>query len=81
MKLNRKINELKEEIIESTQEIMRIKSVGEEEKEDMPFGEGVSKALECALKISRRLGFNTKNLDGYVGYAEYGEYRRSKKEV
>ena len=73
MKLNRKINELKEEIIESTQEIMRIKSVGEEEKEDMPFGEGVSKALECALKISRRLGFNTKNLDGYVGYAEYGE--------
>ncbi|KAJ50619.1 succinyl-diaminopimelate desuccinylase [Clostridium tetanomorphum] len=73
MELNRKINELKEDLIESTQEIMKIKSVEEEGKEGMPFGEGVSKALECALKISRRLGFKTKNLDGYVGYAEYGE--------
>ncbi|WP_125152482.1 dipeptidase PepV [Clostridium rectalis] len=73
MELNKKIHELKEELIKSTQEIMRIKSVEEEAKENMPFGEGVSKALECALEISRRLGFKTKNLDGYVGYAEYGE--------
>src|SRR3712207_2100228 len=73
MELNKKINELKEDLIKSTQEIIRIKSVESEPKEGMPFGEGVSKALECALAISRKLGFKTKNLDGYIGYAEYGE--------
>lgn len=73
MELNKKIDELKEELIKSTQEIIRIKSIEDEPKNGMPFGEGVNRALEYALKISKKLGFKTKNLDGYVGYAEYGE--------
>lgn len=73
MELNKKIDELKEEIIKSTQEIIKIKSVEDEPKDGMPFGEGVNRALEYALKISKKLGFKTENLDGYVGYAEYGE--------
>ncbi|GFR36237.1 dipeptidase PepV [Thermobrachium celere] len=71
--LNKKIDELKEEIVKSTQEICRIKSVEGEPREGMPFGEGVAEALDYALKLSERLGFKTANLDGYVGYAEYGE--------
>ncbi|EGD49950.1 peptidase M20, partial [Thermoanaerobacter ethanolicus JW 200] len=39
----------------------------------MPYGEGVAKALDKALEIAQSLGFRTKNVDGYVGYAEYGE--------
>ena len=39
----------------------------------MPFGEGVSKSLGCALEISKKLGFKVVNLDGHVGYAEYGD--------
>lgn len=73
MNLNNKIDELKEEIIKSTQEIVRIKSVEGEPSEGMPFGEGPSNALNYALNLSESLGFKTVNLDGYVGYAEYGE--------
>lgn len=73
MDLNNKIDELKNELVSSTQEILRIKSVEEPGVNGMPYGPGVGRALECALDISSRLGFKTVNLDGYVGYAEYGE--------
>lgn len=73
MELNKRIDELREEIIKSTQEIIKIKSVEDEPKDGMPFGEGINRALQYALNISEKLGFKTKNLDGYVGYAEYGE--------
>ncbi|MBZ4663269.1 MAG: pepV [Caloramator sp.] len=72
-KLFSKIDELKDEIVKSTQEICRIRSVEGEAKEGKPFGEGVDEALNYALELSKRLGFKTVNLDGYVGYAEYGE--------
>ena len=73
MKLSIKINDMREEIIKSTQEILKIKSIEDEGKPGAPFGEGVSKALEYALKLSESMGFKTRNLDGYIGYAEYGE--------
>lgn len=71
--ISSKIDEMKDDLIESVQDIIRIKSVEGEPKEGMPFGEGVSKALQCALDISEKLGFKVVNLDGNVGYAEYGE--------
>ncbi|MBU5591432.1 dipeptidase PepV [Clostridium sp. MSJ-4] len=71
--ISRRIDELKDEIIESTREVLMIKSVEDEPSENAPFGKGVSKALEKALEIAKNLGFNTVNMDGYVGYAEYGE--------
>ena len=70
--LNEKIDVMRENLITSTQEILKIKSVEDEPREGMPYGIGVANALECALSISKGLGFETKNLDGYVGYAEYG---------
>jgi len=73
MKINEKIDELKQELIISTQEIIKIKGVEEEAKEGMPYGEGVAKTLDKALEISKKLGFKTVNMDGYVGYAEYGD--------
>jgi succinyl-diaminopimelate desuccinylase len=73
MEINKKIDELKEGIIRSSQELVKIKSIEEESKEGMPYGEGVAKALAKALEISEELGFKTVNMDGYVGYAEYGD--------
>ncbi len=67
------IDNYKEEIVKSTQEIIKIKSVEEKAKLNMPFGEGPYKALEYALELSKELGFETKNLEGYAGYAEFGE--------
>lgn len=73
MEMNAKIEGMKDELVKATQEVLKIKSVQEDSKPGMPFGEGVSKALDSALEISKKLGFKTVNLDGYVGYAEYGE--------
>lgn len=67
------ILELKEEIIHSVQEAIRIRSVQEDAKEGMPFGEGVHRALEYCLSLSQSLGFKTVNVDNMVGYAEYGQ--------
>jgi succinyl-diaminopimelate desuccinylase len=73
MQINERIEELREELIRSTQEIVKIKSVQENPQAGMPFGPSVSKALTKALEISDKLGFKTVNLDGYIGFAEYGE--------
>lgn len=40
--------------------------------ENMPFGEGIHKALLYCLQLSENLGFNTVNVDNMIGYAEYG---------
>jgi len=66
------INSYEEDIIKSTQEIIKIKSVEEEAKENMPFGEGPAKALEYALNLSEEMGFETKNFDNYAGHADLG---------
>jgi succinyl-diaminopimelate desuccinylase len=71
--LDDKILSMKEEIIKSVQDSIRIKSVLGEAKEGMPFGEDVHRAFEHCLGLSEYLGFKTVNVDNYVGYAEYGQ--------
>ena len=67
------VNKYKDELINDMMEIIEIKSVREEAKEGMPFGEGPTKALQKGLEIAERYGFKTVNLDNYVGYVEMGE--------
>ena len=72
--LEKYIDNFKNEIIKSTQELIRIPSVGSNSNDvNMPFGENASKALEYTLNLGKKLGFRTKNLDGYCGYIEFGE--------
>lgn len=73
MEINKRIDEMRDDIINSVKEIVKIRSLEGEAKPGMPFGEEVDKALQCALEISKKLGFKTVNVDGYAGYAEYGE--------
>lgn len=73
MKLNRQVDLLKDELITSVQEILKIRSLEDEAQPGMPFGTGVAEALGKALELAKNMGFKTVNLDGYVGYAEYGE--------
>lgn len=61
------------ELIQSLQELIRIKSVKDEPVGDMPFGEGIQNALEHTLELGASMGFKTKNLDNYAGYVEFGE--------
>ena len=60
-------------IIESLQEIIQIKTVQDNPVEGGPFGLGNKQCLEKVLSLCDKLGFKTKNLDGYCGYAEIGE--------
>ena len=60
-------------LIRSVQELVRIKSVHGAPRPGMPFGEGVDRALRYVLDLAESMGFAVRNLDGYCGYAEYGE--------
>lgn len=65
----------KEEMIKDTQELLRIKSVLDEENatEEAPLGEGVKKALEFMLDLGEKDGFTAKNVGNLAGHLEFGQ--------
>lgn len=73
MNFKKIVESYRNEIIHSTQELIRIRSVRENGSDTMPFGKGMNDALEYVLNLAGCMGFNVKNIDGYCGYAEYGE--------
>jgi succinyl-diaminopimelate desuccinylase len=60
-------------MVEDLQALIRIKSVEGKAEAGMPFGPGPKAALDAALALCDRLGFRTKNLNGYAGFAEFGQ--------
>lgn len=61
------------EIIKSLQELIRIPSVYKESQiPNEPFGKNTVVALNYVLDLGQKLGFRTKNIDGYCGYIEFG---------
>lgn len=73
MDFRRYIDELKDDLIKSTQETIRIKSVEEPELPGMPFGKGNHEALSHFLELGESMGFRSLNLDGYAGHLEMGD--------
>lgn len=74
--LDNVINNLKDDIVRTTQELIRIPSVYQKsDDKKMPFGKNVNSALEYILDLGKKLGFRTKNIDGYCGYIEFGKGR------
>lgn len=73
MKIKRYIEDNFNSIISDVKSIIKIKTVKEEAEEDAPFGKNLKYGLEKTLELAEKLGFRTKNLDNYVGYAEIGE--------
>jgi len=68
------IDEYREEMIRSLQELIAIKSVKTEPSGDAPFGAGVQEAFEYMLKKAKQDGFDTENVDNYGGHIEFGGY-------
>ena len=60
-------------MLEMLAEIMEIPSEKGEPAPNAPFGVECRKALDWFLNTSKQMGFKTHDLDGYCGYAEYGE--------
>lgn len=69
------IQNQKEEMIKDLQSLISIRSVSKPHADgtSKPFGEGPNDALIYFLNLANKLGFRTKNVDGYCGYAEFGE--------
>lgn len=68
------ILENKQNIIGSLCDMITYPSVSEENfNSHFPFGKDCSDCLKYFLNLANSLGFRTKNIDGYCGYAEFGE--------
>jgi len=75
MSFGEKIVGYREDIVRELSGLVRVKSVNDPEtaREGRPFGDGPYNALQYALGLARKLGFKAVDLNGYMGYAEYGE--------
>ena len=71
---------IKEEFLSDLKKVIAINSINGNNgavTAQAPLGEGVEKALDAFLEIGNRFGFTTKNLDGYAGYIECGEGKKT----
>jgi len=68
------VEKRKEDLIATTQQFLRIKSVMDfsTSRDGAPFGEDVNNALQFALGVCRDAGMEIKDVDGYAGHAEFG---------
>ena len=68
------IENLKKDIITETCNLIKFPSISEETgNPNIPFGKSANDALEYILRLGQKLGFRTKNVDGYCGYIEFGD--------
>ena len=61
----------KENIINTVIEVCKFNSVSKDDGKYL-FGKACNDALEYMLDVGKKLGFKTKNVDGYCGYIECG---------
>ncbi|MBS4534065.1 dipeptidase PepV [Clostridium sp. D2Q-14] len=74
MDYKNRVEELKDEMIDSIIKVVNIPSVKGENSERYPFGEEIDKVLKKTLEICEKLGLKTYyDEEGYYGYAEIGE--------
>lgn len=73
MSLKNRIENYQPQMIETLKELVRFESVSSEAKPGAPYGEENVRCLKRALEIAEELGFRTCNMDGHMGFAEYGE--------
>jgi succinyl-diaminopimelate desuccinylase len=71
--LNLIVESYRKEIVSSTQELVAIPSVKGEAHPGKPFGKDAYSALEYVLKLGDKMGFETKNVDGYAGHIQFGQ--------
>lgn len=65
------IDDHADEILRTTQELLKIPSVTGEPATNAPFGVETAHALEYALGVGGDHGLATKNLSGYAGHVEW----------
>ena len=72
-KLDKRVYELKDELIADIREWIAIPSVQAAPVDGKPFGEANARMLDLALETGRKYGFTTRNIDYYAGDISMGE--------
>lgn len=67
------LREHEQNLLDDTVQMLRIPSIQGEPSPNAPFGEHNRLALDLALSLGAQAGMRTKDLDGFIGYAEFGE--------
>ena len=73
MDLNERVLAMKPQLLACLQENLRIPSVQGDAEDGAPYGVEVRRSLEHVLSAAEKLGFRTMNVDGHLGWCEYGE--------
>lgn len=60
------------ELLDNYRKMLQIPSVETEAEPNAPFGQANRVALDLALQLSKETGMQTRDLDGYCGYGEFG---------
>ena len=72
--LDKVLDSLKDEMISTVQEWVRVPSVANEDVQTgAPFGPVVRQMLDKAMEDADKLGFKTEIFDGFIGHADLGE--------
>src|SRR5215831_19210624 len=72
--LHTHIDNLKDKMVASLQQVLRIPSKQESAAgADAPFGRPVREALDYTLNLCKDLGFRVRDVGGYAGHAEFGD--------
>jgi len=62
-----------QELLQDTLEMLRIPSLEGDPAPNAPYGPENRRALDLALQLSEKYGFTTKDVEGHIGYAEFGQ--------
>lgn len=75
MDFNKIVNQNKDKIVKTLQELLQIRSVLDESTStpDMPFGKGINDALDYMMNLAKNDGFDTSRDGGYAGEITYGD--------
>ncbi len=72
-KINEFLDSKQDEMIEALRSLVQIPSYRMPEEPGMPYGKGAAQCLEKALELAQRLGFKVRNIDNYVGTADFDD--------
>ena len=73
MTLNERVLSLQNDLLACLQENLKIPSVEDTPGEGAPYGTACRESLDHVLNTAAALGFRTENVDGHMGWCEYGE--------
>lgn len=72
-KIQNWLREHEQELLNDTLDMLKIASIEGEPSDNAPFGPENRAALDLALGLAQKYGFATTDLEGFAGYADFGQ--------